>query len=944
MNPWDDKGILGIPKNKNQKLFGFLEYLTYLCNNKAKIRKLLLHMTPEEKARVKIDQMFEDAGWKVVDRDAYSPTITAAAIREALLLGNNEADYLLFINGKAVGVLEAKREEIDVSSGIVCEQAVRYTRYAPQNYPSYGSPLPFIYQSNGNTTLFRDCRDEDSDYDILNRIYTPKELVKLLGIDDPYAGLPTLKKKGLRDCQYEAITELEYSFRTGQDRALLVLATGAGKTFTACMSAYRFLAYTPMRRILFLVDRNNLGKQAEGEFGKFRLTENGDPFNTIYTVNRLKSNQVPSDSNVVISTIQRLFSLLTGQKIEDNDDDDEVTDIGEVQLPGSLQLPPNFFDLIIIDECHRSIYGNWRKVLEYFSSAKMIGLTATPVPETMAFFNNNRVVNYTLERSIVDNVNVDCRIYRIKTEATENGGAIRKGDKLKRITKYTGKVENIKNEETRNYTKEELNRSVINPAQIKLVLETYRDAVYTEMFTDPQREPNMDYLPKTLIFALNENHATNIVNIAKEVFGRTDDKFVQKITYSSGDSNELIRQFRNDKDFRIAVTCTLVATGTDVKPLEVLIFMRDVASEPLYIQMKGRGVRTIDDEVLRNVTPNAFSKDCFFLVDAVGVTESHKTVPGGGAGPQGPTITLKQLLERLTHGEVSDEYLLTLAAKLPRIDKKCNEQQRKEFEKLAHASMRELSSNIYDAFTKETLPPYEDINEPNNERKALVASLTHHPEARQYLLILNAGFMETLQPGEDSLISKGFSQEEARNVTSAFEKYCEDNRDEIEALRMIYNNDGEPLTYYILKDLENKLKMANNKFQSSRIWNSYAIVNPQSVRKHTTKEEKEALTNIIQLVRFANHQIEKLEGLYPLAQQRFNLWYGQMQRTVTESQIAIIRQIVDYIASNGACTIKDIIDDDRARAAQLINAFGGKEQADEALVSLSKFLLYRKTA
>lgn len=145
------------------------------------------------------------------------------------------------------------------------------------------------------------------------------------------------------------------------------------------------------------------------------------------------------------------------------------------------------------------------------------------------------------------------------------------------------------------------------------------------MFNEPQREPDMNYLPKTLIFALNENHATNIVRIAKKVFGHeNDDTFVQKITYSSGDSNELIRQFRVNREFRIAVTCTLVATGTDVKPLEVLLFMRDVASEPLYIQMKGRGVRTIGDEQLRNVTPNAFSKDCFFLVDAVGVTEHDK--------------------------------------------------------------------------------------------------------------------------------------------------------------------------------------------------------------------------------------------------------------------------------------------------------------------------------
>ncbi len=466
----------------------------------------------------------------------------------------------------------------------------------------------------------------------------------MLGIDDPFAGLPVLNSKGLRTCQFEAITELEKSFRTGQSRALMVLATGAGKTYTACLAAYRMLAYTPMRRILFLVDRNNLGKQAEGEFGTFRLTENGEAFNTIYTVNRLKSSTIPKDSNVVISTIQRLFSLLKGEEIVDSDDDDADETTGEVTLPENPNLPHDYFDIIVIDECHRSIYGNWRKVLEYFDTARLIGLTATPIPETMAFFNNNRIVNYTLEKSIVDGVNVDNRVYRIKTEATENGGAIMQGEHVKVETRYTGKTEEVSSKETKNYSKTELNRSVINPSQIKLILTTYRDAVYTEMFNDPQREPQFEYLPKTLIFALNEAHATNIVNIAKDVFGEVCpnadmDRYVQKITYSSGDSNELIRQFRNDRDFRIAVTCTLVATGTDVKPLEVVMFMRDVESEPLYIQMKGRGVRTIGDEQLRNVTPNAVSKDCFFLVDAVGVTEHTMSIPEQGEGPDTEVIT-----------------------------------------------------------------------------------------------------------------------------------------------------------------------------------------------------------------------------------------------------------------------------------------------------------------
>ena len=894
-------------------------------------------MTPEEKARQKIDQWFTDAGWEVINRDDYEPTCTAVAIREGLLKGNLEADYFLFINGKAVGVLEAKREETDAFSSIVCEQAALYARSVPNIYQTYQKPLPFIFTSNGKELYFCDFREQDHYFKQIMTIPTPHELVKKLGINDYFAGLPTLRKKGLRDCQYEAITELEKSFRAGQNRALMVLATGAGKTYTACLAAYRMLSYTPMRRVLFLVDRNNLGKQAEGEFGTFRLTENGEVFSTIFTVNRLRSSSIPSDSSVIISTIQRLFSFLKGDAIEDNEDDDENEPTEEVALPPNPNLPHDHFDMIIVDECHRSIYGNWRKVLEYFDTARLVGLTATPIPETMAFFNNNRIVNYTLEKSIVDGVNVDCRVYRIKTQVTETGGAILEGEKFKEETRYTGEVKTVSSKETKTYTNKELNRSVINPAQIKLILSTYRDVVYTELFNDPQREPNMDYLPKTLIFALNEAHATNIVQIAKEVFGRTDDRFVQKITYSAGDSNELIRHFRNDKDFRIAVTCTLVATGTDVKPLEVVMFMRDVESLPLYIQMKGRGVRTIGDEQLRNVTPNAFSKDCFYLVDAVGVTEHEKTIPTATDEATTKIITLRELLECISHGYISDEYLKRLAATLARIFNKADDSQRKEFARLSHDDMKELSARIYDALEKSTLPPFVSTEKPNLERKGLVSPLANHADARRYLLILAAGFVNTLMPGEDTLISKGFSIEDAKNTTEAFEEFCRENADEIEALRIIYNNEGEPITYSMLKDLEHKLKMANNHFAPKQIWNSYAVLSPGKVKRSTTKEESDALTNIIQLVRYAFRQIERLDSVVTTSKQYFNLWLGQNQREV-------ISRIVDYIASNGACTVRDIREDDATHAAQMIQAFGGMQKADEALRSLYTFVVLRKAA
>ncbi len=658
----------------------------------------------------------------------------------------------------------------------------------------------------------------------------------MLGLNDPFIGLPILKKKGLRDCQYEAVIALERSFKAGEKRALMVLATGAGKTYTACTVAYRMLAYTPMKRILFLVDRNNLGRQAENEFGTYKLTKNGDPFNQIYAVNRLRSCKIPSDSNVVISTIQRLFSLLKGEEINDTDDDDADSADTEMALPENPMLPRNFFDLIVIDECHRSIYGNWKKVLEYFDSARLIGLTATPIPETKAFFNNNIVVNYTYEQSIVDGVNVDGRIFRIKTKETESGGAITIGQNLRETSKYTGETKDVKSQDCINYTEKELNRSVINPSQIKLILETFRDVIYSQLFTE--REENYEYIPKTLIFALNENHAYNIVKIAREVFAEKCpdadmQRYVQSITYSAGDSNELIRQFRNDQNFRIAVTCTLVATGTDVKPLEVVVFMRDVQSAPLYTQMKGRGVRTISDDQLQAVTPNAISKDCYFLVDCVGVTEHTMELPEPGDDLGEKPVLLKMLLERIAHGELTDKHLRRLASDLSFINRKATTEQKINFRDLSGVDMLEIAKDIFDALGSGSLPSYEDNNKPNAERKTLVVALTNHADARQYILELAAGYVRELKPGSDELIFADFSVEEAQSTTEAFETYCRENADKIEALRIIYNKSGEPINYAILKDLEEKMKLYNNRFSINMLWNFYGIVKKDAVRKNT---------------------------------------------------------------------------------------------------------------
>lgn len=217
-------------------------------------------MKPEEKARVWIDRQLEEAGWRVVSRDEFSASMSAAAVTEGLMKGGLEADYLLFLNGKAIGVVEAKADYVALDE-VVSRQAENYAHKPLSWYPVWEKPLPLIYLSNGKDILFKNLRNPETEY-VQHHFHTPKEMVRLLGIEDEFAGLPTLQKRGLRDCQYDAITNLEQSFREGYRKALIVLATGAGKTYTACMATYRLLSYTSIKRVL-----HNLQCDAYSEAG-----------------------------------------------------------------------------------------------------------------------------------------------------------------------------------------------------------------------------------------------------------------------------------------------------------------------------------------------------------------------------------------------------------------------------------------------------------------------------------------------------------------------------------------------------------------------------------------------------------------------------------------------------------------------------------------------------
>lgn len=912
-------------------------------------------MLPEEKARVKIDKQLRNAGWDVVARNEYLPNSTSA-VKEALMGGNTESDYLLFIDGKAIAVVEAKREENPLGDEVK-KQAEDYA-VSPQDW--YGlwfeKLIPLVYMANGNKIYFKNMLVENSDYEELSQMHSPKKMLQIVGKKSEYGALPLIEKRGLRDCQYRAEVKFEESLKMGNKKNLAVLATGSGKTYLACLASYRLLNYTSTKRILFLVDRNNLARQTESEFSVFDRTEGQQKMGNLYTINRLKKEE-DIKGDIVISTIQKLFCVLTGQAINDSDEDaeDEKAKADEekdsktvVDLGNDLKLPPDYFQLIIVDECHRSIYGKWKKVLDYFSGATVLGLTATPTPEAYAYFNKNVIEEYTYDDSVVDGVNVPPRVYRIITDITAHGGTIENGAKITETSKRTGKSETIEVGSSVEYGASELDRSVVNKKQIKEVLMAYKKAIYEDLY--PSRERKWEYIPKTLIFAKDDNHATEIVDIAKEIFKSEfeneaiPEKFVQKITYSAGDSNALIRDLRTEKDFRIAVTVSLVATGTDVKPLEVVLFMKDVHSDVLYTQMKGRGCRVISDDKLKEVTPNADTKECYYIVDAVGVTESEKHIPKPGPdGQSKKNLSLEHLLERLAHNEVSDENLMLLRDYCSTINRRYEEsvlfgRHLDYFITNFGFAPRKLANDINTAFAQGTLAEYISPSHDNSLRMGLIYCLIGNLQARIKLLEMQRGYL--VETGDDDkVLYAGFSKESAKTYIENFEKYLEDHKDDMEALRIIYNSEDKAITHEMLMELRDRLLSESRQYSVYQIWKNYKLLDEQGdVEALDGKANVNALTNLIQIVKYAYKKSQKLTSLINGYASRFSLYCGQNQRILTEEQKDIMQQIAEYIINDGAITVMELNETDTELWKKAVKSFGGKTLASE-IQTLSKFIL-----
>ena len=584
-------------------------------------------MTPENRARRNIDNMLETAGWHIQNyAECYPDAALGVAVREYRLRADQRADYLLFIGGVAIGVIEAKPEGTTLSGAL--QQAERYRANLPDELPNR-TRFFFSYASTGIETYFRDIRDPNARSRPVFTFHTPEALSDAFHRPRTLrerlkTDLPSLEQGILWDCQFKAITNLEDSLKAARPRALIQMATGSGKTYLAVSSAYRLIKFAQVKRVLFLVDRRNLGRQTRSEFQAYTTPDDGSKFWELYNVQHLSSNVIDEASSVCITTIQRLYSMLKGESDFESDDDEEgsnfereIEDTTPQKVTYNPNIPIDTFDVIIVDECHRSIYGKWRHVLEYFD-AFVIGLTATPYPQTRNFFNQNLVYEYRHEQAVADNVNVGYYVYKIETEITQSGSHIEAGHYIARRDKETRRLHWDELDTDVEYTENQLDRDFVAEDQIRTVIQTFKKKLFTDLF------PSRRTVPKTLIFAKDDSHAEDIVRTVREVFGRGDD-FCQKITYRSDKPEDLIKRFRTQFDPRIAVSVDMISTGTDIKPLECLVFMRAVRSSGYFEQMIGRGVRVISPNDLKNVTGDADAKTHFIIVDAVGVYESVKT-------------------------------------------------------------------------------------------------------------------------------------------------------------------------------------------------------------------------------------------------------------------------------------------------------------------------------
>ena len=893
----------------------------------------------EAQTREEIDAKLKAAGWVVQDKKAINLFAALGVVVREFETDTGPADYMLFVAGKACGIIEAKRE--GASLGHVAEQSARYATSNikhSQRWAANDQPLPFLFEATNHVIRFRDERDPAPRSRNVFHFHKPETLKVWLEQGDTFRArlqqLPELNTKGLRACQIDAVHGIEASLKQGKQRALLQMATGAGKTFTACTEVYRLAKFAKAKRVLFLVDRGNLGRQAHKEFQQYTTPDDGRKFTELYNAHILGPGGIGDEIKVTISTIQRMYSQLCGKEMDDEIEEHSTFEMGASsnvaqEVVYNPHIPIETFDVIIIDECHRSIYNLWSQVLDYFD-AFLIGLTATPTKKTIGYFHQNVVSEYTHEDAVIDRVNVGYDIYRIKTEKSEQGGLMEAGTNIEVRDRLTKQKRWELLDEDEQYQRTQLDRSVIAPNQIRTVIQTFKDRCLPECF------PGRSWVPKTLFFAKDDDHADRIVDAIREAFGEGND-FCKKVTYKVGkkDAEQTIQEFRTSPRLRIAVTVDMIATGTDIKPLECLVFMRDVRSQAYYEQMKGRGTRIIGDDVLKKVTPDAPTKTRFVLVDAVGVIETDKTETKSLESK--PSVTTEKLMQQIAMGDRNPESLQTLGNRLIRLDMKLTDGQRKQINKLLEKIMvhplpggedrgegikvaEEANLTLVAAklvhvgntdFLAEKLKAKFGSDEVSDEqRKTIYEPLAdaaikpfHNPDFRELLETLRRDSDQLIDDSADELREAGYDAEKAQSIITRYESFIKEHKDELDSIQLIYAKPytQRHLSYQQIEELAEEIKQPPYNIAPLEVWKAYEQLEKAKVKGVPAKE---LLTNIVSLIRFSTGLSDVLEPFPELVNQRFDAWL-QQQSDFSEEQQQWLQRIKDQIANNAEFEMDD---------------------------------------
>ncbi|MCQ2005689.1 DEAD/DEAH box helicase family protein [Rhizobium sp. NRK18] len=868
------------------------------------------NQNPEQLARDRIDDRLRASGWHVQDKDALDFNAgVGVAVRE-YQTDIGPADYVLFTDRKAVGVVEAKPNNWGVRLTSVEEQSEGYAN-AKLKWVANAEPLPFIYESTGQVTRFTNARDPNPRSREVFTFHRPETLKAWWqspkSLRAGIAALPDLNPEGLRDCQVKAITNLETSLKADKPRALVQMATGSGKTFTAITQVYRLLKHVGARRILFLVDTKNLGEQAEQEFMAFIPNDDVRKFTELYNVQRLTSPSIAGDSQVVISTIQRMYATLKGEELKEGAEDENPAEQKwrrkePLPVAYSPKLPPEFFDVVVIDECHRSIYNLWRQVIEYFD-AYLIGLTATPDKRTYGFFQKNVVSEYTHEKAVADKVNVGNEIYLIETEITQSGETLKPEQLVEKRERETRARRWEMQGEEKAYAATQLDRSVVNPDQIRTVIRTFRD-------TWPEIFPGRKELPKTLIFAKTDSHADDIIQIVRQEFGESND-FCRKITNGAKNPKSSLSAFRNDYYPRIAVTVDMIATGTDVKPLECLVFMRDVRSKNYFEQMKGRGTRVLKPDDLKKVSPSAKAKTHYVIVDAVGVTKSLKTA--SQPLDTKPSIPFKDLAMGLMMGDRSEETVSSLAARLSRLDNKLGADDQEKIAAEAGKALTTIVRDLFDAIDPDKVeadakaaghPEPDDaaMKAAREERIKQAANVFTGPLINLMDKIRRDNEQTIDHDNLDTLLRAewaGDVAENAKQIAQEFEEYLTENRDQIEALSIYFNTPARrsEVTYAMVKDVLKTLTEDRPRLSPLTVWRAYAHLDDY---KGSTPVSD--LTALVALIRRVTGLDDKLTRHSERVRRNFQNWvlnrHSGAGEKFTDEQMDWLRMIRDHLATS----------------------------------------------